>query len=181
VPRRICVPSRSAALAPPRDSIRNHVRLEGDRLVRVTGHFKGRLVRGSRFMATIGDVRFQFETSKVVGLLKDGAMSMQPNRRNRAGKNGPRRAPERRAADQRLFGVMQKKPTCGVRALAQELGVSHSVLSRRIMRLKERGLVARGESGWEVWTQPKCAAWVAPISEYGKRVESFAGDGVRYG
>jgi DNA-binding transcriptional ArsR family regulator len=96
-------------------------------------------------MATLDGVRFQVETNKVKTMLATGRWPLAPNRRNRTGKNGARIASSRHHADEKLFALMRERPMAGVSQLARALGVSHSVLSRRIAKMKEGGLVARAD------------------------------------
>jgi hypothetical protein len=146
----VCVPSRSAALI-PRESV--VAQCTSTSLVHANGHHAGRKVVNVRFLATIGGVRFQFDTAATIGFLKTGEWSRRPNPRNKSGRNGPRTR------------------------VAAALGVTHPVVSRRVAKLKERGVVKHGENGWTVEAAAQCEPWVSPLYAAG-REESYL---ARYG
>jgi hypothetical protein len=110
----------------------------------------------------------QFETSVVKAFLKTGCWPMRPNRHNWTRRNGPRTAKARKVADDKVMRLMAKKPLIGVRQLAHALNLTHPTVSRRIMRMKELGLVDHGPNGWEVETaqSAQCAPWVSSVSKY---------------
>jgi hypothetical protein len=163
--------------------VRDHIRLKRDgTLVRRDGHFAGKSITSARFMCVIDGVQFQFETSKVKTFLRTGNWSRRPNRRNPSGQNGPRTAADRRRADDKLLRLMARRPKATVCELAEAFKVTHPVLSRRIHRLKEMGLVSHGPAGWEVelLAAPKCTPWLRPLADYNVRTETSMCDGRRY-
>jgi hypothetical protein len=154
-----------------------HVVLRSDGgLARRSGHFANKPIIGSRFLVA----GRQFDTTAVVQLLKTGQWPSVPNPRNASRRNGPRTKEARRIADEKLFALMRERPKAGLRQLAALLGVTHPVLSRRIQRLKTKGLAERSDEGWEVTAPVKCAKWVLPLSAY-QRQETLQAAGARFG
>jgi hypothetical protein len=104
-----------------------------------------------------------------------------PNPRNASRRNGPRTKEARRIADEKLFAMMRERPKAGVRQLALALGISHPVLSRRIAKLKERGLIEIGDNGtWEPPQPSQCSPWLKPVTAYARH-ETYSGAGARFG
>jgi hypothetical protein len=163
VPRPCCVPSRSAALRPPRELVAECVRLDAEgALIRTRGHFASKPIASARFTATIGETRLQFDAERVKQYLSTGRWRPLPKRRKGGGYVSKE---ANQLADQRLLAVVAEFPTLGVRKLAELVGVSHPCISRRISRLKQVGIVARVDGEWQVErpVATQCERWVPEL------------------
>jgi hypothetical protein len=189
-----CIPSRAYFLAPPSKSdlakIAKLVDLapDGKTVVHASGtHFAGKQVAKKRFLVTMDSgERRQIETRRARAFLKTGKWpKRRSNRRNtRRGINGPRTVEARRESDARVFALMRENPRVTLREMAERLGIiGHTSLSRRIAKMKERGLVEIVDGAWvvEIAARPRCAPWVRPLTDYNVRTETSVADGARFG
>jgi hypothetical protein len=136
-----------------------HVALaDNGSLIRRSGHFVNKPIVGERFLVA----GRQFETAAVKDYLQTGSMS-PPRLQGRRKGGGYVSREACKLADDRLLALIAERPTAGVRALAQGLGMSHPAISRRLARLKAMGVVDRVGGRWRLEAPRACPPWVPPL------------------